>query len=44
MMLLSAIDKNLQGSKLYLCASFGSSAPDSVGNVCRKLIEIMCIM
>lgn len=31
--IISDIDKNLQGPKMYLCANFGCSTPDCVGGV-----------
>lgn len=32
-MMLSDVDKNLRGSKIYLCAKFGCSAPGGIGGV-----------
>lgn len=41
--IISAMDKNLQVPKMYLCARFGCLTPDHVG-VLRKLTEILCIL
>lgn len=39
MLICFDIDKNFQGSKMYLCASFGCSTPNGVGGAHRYWVK-----